>query len=147
MAKALMLYASRTGRTEIMAQEMMQQLNERQIQITTKKFGEDNINVNELLDYDKTFIGVYTWADGELPVEADDFFDHIHTLDLRGKTCGVFGSADSSYEEFGTAVEIMYEELEEAGATMVPDQIIYELEPDEDALKRSIHMVDTACNL
>ncbi|HLR04041.1 MAG TPA: flavodoxin domain-containing protein, partial [Virgibacillus sp.] len=104
-------------------------------------------DVQQLLAYDMIFVGVYTWADGELPLEAEDLFDEIHTLDFTGKVCGVFGSADSSYEDYGTAVEIMYEELEDAGATMVPDSIIVDLEPDEAELKQCEKMVATAIDM
>src|SRR5699024_9939618 len=115
MKKMLMLYSSMTGRTERMAKRMLEYMNDKSCEVDTKIFATENVAAEEMLDYDAVFIGVYTWADGELPLEAEDFFDDIYTLDLTGKVCGVFGSADSSYEAYGTAVEIMYEELEEAG--------------------------------
>lgn len=139
-----MLYSSMTGRTERMAERMMIYMKEQSVEVDTKVFVTDDIDVQSLLDYDVIFVGVYTWADGELPLEAEEFFDNIHTLDLAGKVCGVFGSADSSYEDYGTAVEIMYDELEEAGATMVSDSVIVDLEPDEEEMKRCEKMVDSA---
>src|SRR5699024_6655373 len=117
------------------------------IQPVTKTFAAESIDASVLLHYDVIFIGVYTWADGELPLEAEDFFDNIYEVDLTDKVCGVFGSADTSYEEYGTAVEIMHEELEEAGATMVSDGIIVDREPDEDELKRCAEMVDEAIQM
>src|SRR5699024_4912852 len=118
MKKMLMLYSSMTGRTEQMAERMLDYMKDMSVKVDTKIFATEDVDAKELLDYDAILIGVYTWADGELPLEAEDFFDDIYTLDLSGKVCGVFGSADSSYEAYGTAVEIMYEELEEVGATM-----------------------------
>src|SRR5699024_8104582 len=134
MKNVLMLYASMTGNTELMADEMIKQLQENSVQPVVKTFADDDIEVGELSNYDVIFIGVYTWADGELPLEAEDFFDELHTMDLTQKVCGVFGSADTSYEAYGTAVEIMHEELEEAGAKLVSDGIIVDREPEEDEL-------------
>ena len=142
-----MLYSSMTGRTERMAERMITYMKEESIEVKVKTFVENDIDVQQLLAYDMIFVGVYTWADGELPLEAEDLFDEIHTLDFTGKVCGVFGSADSSYEDYGTAVEIMYEELEDAGATMVPDSIIVDLEPDEAELKQCEKMVATAIDM
>lgn len=142
-----MLYSSMTGRTERMAERMISYMKEASIGVKVKTFVENDIDVQQLLAYDMIFVGVYTWADGELPLEAEDLFDEIHTLDFTGKVCGVFGSADSSYEDYGTAVEIMYEELEDAGATMVPDSIIVDLEPDEAELKQCEKMVATAIDM
>lgn len=147
MKEALMLYSSMTGRTERMAERMISYMKEASIGVKVKTFVENDIDVQQLLAYDMIFVGVYTWADGELPLEAEDLFDEIHTLDFTGKVCGVFGSADSSYEDYGTAVEIMYEELEDAGATMVPDSIIVDLEPDEAELKQCEKMVATAIDM
>ena len=142
-----MLYSSMTGRTERMAERMISYMKEASIGVKVKTFVENDIDVQQLLAYDMIFVGVYTWADGELPLEAEDLFDEIHTLDFTGKVCGVFGSADSSYEDYGTAVEIMYEELEDARATMVPDSIIVDLEPDEAELKQCEKMVATAIDM
>lgn len=142
-----MLYSSMTGRTERMAERMISYMKEASIGVKVKTFVENDIDVQQLLAYDMIFVGVYTWADGELPLEAEDLFDEIHTLDFTGKVCGVFGSADSSYEDYGTAVEIMYEELEDAGATMVPDSIIVDLEPDEAELKQCEKMVAIAIDM
>lgn len=147
MKKILMLYTSMTGHTERMAERMLEHLGGKSVHVDTKLFVTDDIDVQELLQYDAIFIGVYTWADGELPIESEDFFDELHTLDLTGKVCGVFGSADSSYEDYGTAVDIMYEELEEAGATMAPDSVIVDLEAGAEGMERCREMVDAACGL
>ncbi|WP_449354014.1 flavodoxin domain-containing protein [Virgibacillus natechei] len=147
MSKILMLYTSLTGNTELMAEAIRKQLEQYDHQVVTKSFEDDEIETKEILDYDAILIGVYTWIDGDLPFEAEDFYDELYDMDLKGKVCGVFGSADTSYEQYGTAVGMVYEQLETLGASMVPDRIIVDLEPDLDELERCKKLVDTACEM
>jgi len=143
-----MLYSSRTGNTELMVKEMLQQLKVYPYQVVTKKFDSDSIDVKELLRYDAIFIGVYTWAAGDLPLAVEDFYDDLYNIDLNGKVCGVFGSADTSYEDlYGLAVDLMFDELKGSGATMIQDKIIADLEPTSAELKRCRTMVDTAIKM
>ncbi|MFC4022268.1 hypothetical protein ACFOUV_00390 [Oceanobacillus longus] len=48
-------------------------------------------------------------------MSVEDFYDNLHVLDLNGKVCGVFGSADSYYEQYGTAVEMIDEQKRNLG--------------------------------
>ncbi|HLR09316.1 MAG TPA: flavodoxin domain-containing protein [Bacillota bacterium] len=147
MSKTLVLYTSLTGNTEMMAQAIIDQLETNRCEIVVKEFDNDPIDVQELSKYDAIFIGVYTWAAGDVPLDVEDFYDDLYNLDLTGKICGVFGSADSSYEEYGTAVDMIYEQLEELGATMLEDRIIVDLEPNSEELKRCRRLADTACDM
>lgn len=144
MANILMLYTSLTGNTEVMAEAVLEQLEKTNHQIVTKSFDEDPLQTEELLDYDAILMGIYTWVDGDVPFEMEDFFDELEDLNLKGKVCGVFGSADAGYEQYGTASEMLYEQLETQGATMIPDNIIVDLEPDDAELERCRKLVDTA---
>ncbi|MBY7143825.1 flavodoxin domain-containing protein [Virgibacillus sp. NKC19-3] len=147
MSKVLMLYTSLTGNTEWMAEAILKQLEQYNHQVVTKLFEDNEIEPNEILDYDAIFIGVYTWVDGDLPLEAEDFYDKLYDMDLSGKICGVFGSADTSYEQYGTAVGMVYEQLEILGASMIPDRIIVDLEPNSEELERCKSLADTACEM
>ncbi|UJL47745.1 flavodoxin domain-containing protein [Virgibacillus sp. NKC19-16] len=147
MSKILILYTSLTGNTEMMAEAVLKQLEQYDHQVVTKSFEDDVIETRELLDYDAILIGLYTWIDGDLPFEAEDFYDELYDMDLKGKVCGVFGSADTSYEQYGTAVGMVYEQLETLGASMVPDRIIVDLEPNSEELERCKKLVDTACEM
>lgn len=145
MSKILMLYTSLTGNTELMKESVIEQLEQYENQVVTKSFEDDMIKPVELLDYDAILIGIYTWIDGELPFEAEDFYDDLYDIDLNGKVCGVFGSADISYVQYGTAVEMVYEQLEKLGARMVPDKIIADLEPSSEELERCKKLADRVC--
>lgn len=130
--KTLVLYASATGNTELIAKEIVQLLTDKGIVPDIKEFDFDEIRARDLLDYDMILFGVYTWTNGEIPFEVEDFYDDLDVVDLTGKICGVFGSGDMFYDEFCGAVDIMYDRLEELGATMVPAKLKVDLEPDED---------------
>ena len=144
MRKVLLLYTSLTGNTEVMAEAVLSQLEKTNHHIVTKSFAEDELQTEELLDYDAILVGIYTWVDGDMPFEMEDFFDELEDLDLKGKICGVFGSADREYEQYGTANEMLYEQLEMQGATMIPDNIIVDLEPSDTELERCRQLANAA---
>ncbi|MHA6251740.1 flavodoxin domain-containing protein [Oceanobacillus sp. CAU 1775] len=145
MKKVLMLYTSLTGNTEIMAEEMLDELKSiENIQLESKLFDENIVSPKDLLKYDIIFFGIYTWVDGDVPIDAEEFFDRLHKIDLTGKVFGIFGSADSNYPDYGTAVTMFYEQLEKLGGTMVPDQIISNVEPTAEDLIRCRKMVRAA---
>lgn len=144
MTKTLMLYTSITGNTEMMAKGLIDELNKQNIDHDIKLFDTDEVEAKDILDYDVIFIGVYTWAGGDVPLDTEDFYDDLYNMDLTGKVCGVFGSADTDYANYGTAVTMIYNQLEKLGATMVSDQIISNLEPTPEDLERCTKMVKTA---
>ena len=144
MTKTLMLYTSITGNTEMMAKGLIDELNKQNIDHDIKLFDTYKVEAKDILNYDVIFIGVYTWAGGDVPLDTEDFYDDLYNMDLKGKVCGVFGSADTDYANYGTAVTMIYDQLEKLGATMIPDQIISNLEPTPEDLERCSKMVKIA---
>ena len=59
--------------------------------------------------------GTYTYEDGDLPYEVEDFYEEMEGLDLTGKAVGVFGSGDTFYQTFGNAVDTMADDLKSWG--------------------------------
>ncbi|MBP1969906.1 flavodoxin I [Virgibacillus natechei] len=143
MAKLLMLYASGTGNTELMAEAMVAYLEDKNHEVVTKTFDFDPIDVEELLEYDAILIGTHTWDDGDLPYEVEDFYEEIDDVNITGKLFGVFGSADSFYDTYGGAVNLMADRLSKAGAVLVPEQLKVDLEPDRVDIERCEQMADT----
>jgi len=95
-----------------------------------KAFGlDDNIvpvNAEELteelfLSFTNLILGVPTWFDGELPNYWDEFVPALEDLNLKGKTIAIFGLGNQvEYpENFGDAVGIMAELVQERGAKLV----------------------------
>ncbi|AIF44219.1 flavodoxin [Virgibacillus sp. SK37] len=129
MGNLLIIYASSTGNTELMADAIEAYLRKKDHQVVSKTFDYDPINVEDLLLYDGILIGTYTWDDGELPYEVEDFYEELEDVDLTGKPVGVFGSADSFYDTFGGAIDLLADRLQSRGAVLLDDRIKVDLTP------------------
>lgn len=84
------------------------------------------VNAEELteelfLSFTNLILGVPTWFDGELPNYWDEFVPALEDLNLKGKTIAIFGLGNQvEYpENFGDAIGIMGELVQEKGAKLV----------------------------
>lgn len=136
MSKILTIYASSTGNTELMAEAMVAYLESKQHEVNVKTFDFDAIDVEELLAYDAVLVGTHSCDDGELPYEVEDFYEDLDDVDVKGRLFGVFGSADSFYETYGGAIDLMYDRLKNLGAILVPERLKVDLEPDSEDIAR-----------
>ncbi len=95
-----------------------------------QEFGSDfpiePVNAEELTEelfqaYKNLILGVPTWFDGELPSYWDEFVPALEDIDLKGKTIAIYGLGNQvEYpENFGDAVGIMAELVQERGAKLV----------------------------
>jgi flavodoxin I len=130
MANILIAYASMSGNTEDIANILKNTLNTFPHDVAMKELEE--ITPEELADYDGILIGCYTWGDGDLPYEAEDFYDDLEGFDLSGKKAAVFGSGDTDYPKFCEAVRIFEERLVECGAEIAQEGLKIELSPETD---------------
>ncbi|CAM3796229.1 hypothetical protein GCM10009865_49480 [Aeromicrobium ponti] len=107
-------------------------------------FLEDFMSVqsaSELLNYDLTFIGMYTWGDGDYSDECLDMIEEIEQLDLEKHPFVIFGSGNTSYSEFCGALDQLQRLIEEQGGTVVGDPLKIEFNPepaDEADIKRFV---------
>ncbi|MFD1849077.1 flavodoxin [Oceanobacillus bengalensis] len=147
MGKVLVLYASATGNTELMAETIAEYIRKQNHEVTMKDFDIDNVNANEITKYDTVLLGIYTWTNGELPFEVEDFYEQLDFVDLKGRVFAVFGSGDSFYDVYGGAVDIMYERLRELGAKLVPVRLKVDLEPDQADVERCRELAKQACQM
>ncbi|WP_047984448.1 flavodoxin domain-containing protein [Ornithinibacillus californiensis] len=137
MSRVLILYTSLTGNTEILAETIADYLKKHQHEVTLKHFEQDQITADEIKDYDATLIGIYTYDYGEIPFEVEFFFDELDEVDLTGCITGVFGAGDRFYgDTFGLAVDLMHDKLEERGATLDPERLKVDMDPEQDDIKR-----------
>lgn len=129
MAKIILIFASMSGNTEMMAQAIAEGVREmgEQIEVIDVFEGPD---VDDLENADGILLGAYTWGDGELPDDFLDFYEEMDRIQLIGKKAAVFGSCDSSYPEFGAAVDILMKKLKERGAEVFSEGLKIELTPD-----------------
>lgn len=84
------------------------------------------VNAEELteelfLSFTNLILGVPTWFDGELPNYWDEFVPALEDLNLKGQTIAIFGLGNQvEYpENFGDAVGIMGELVQERGAKLI----------------------------
>lgn len=117
MAKIGIFYGSTEGNTERIA-EMIQEL-----------FGADNADVynvdsataEDMQGYDVLLYGASTWEIGELQEDWEPFMDVLDDVDFTGKKVGFFGcgDADGYPDTFIDALGIIYEKIENSGATFI----------------------------
>ncbi len=131
MGKVLIAFASQTGNTEMITDLLEQDLQQLGHEVTVKTFDFDVIDVDTLPDYDALLVGTYTWDDGEFPYEVEDFYIDLEGVDLTGLVCGVYGSADSFYDTYGLAIDLMADRLKNLGATMVEERLKIDLTPNK----------------
>jgi len=147
MAKVLMLYISTTGNTEIMAETIAGYLEYKNHDVEIKTFDFDPIDVEEILNYDLVLIGTHSNDDGEIPFEAEDFYDELDDVDLEGRLFGVFGSGDTAYDEFCLSIDLMADKLEFQGAKLVPERLKVDLTPTDEDLKRCDAFAEAALQM
>jgi flavodoxin I len=128
LAKTILLFASMSGNTEMMADAVAEGVKEAgsTVDMIDIMYGFD---AKKLKDYNGILLGAYTWGDGELPDDFLDFYDDLDEITLNGKKAAVFGSCDSSYEKYGAAVDLLTEKLKERGAEVFSDGLKIELTP------------------
>ncbi|MGG3891182.1 flavodoxin [Metabacillus fastidiosus] len=128
MGKILITYASMSGNTEDIADLLKKSLESLDHKIELLEI--EYLEPTDLLNYDGILIGSYTWGDGDLPYEAEDFYEDLADMDLSGKKAAVFGSGDTSYPKFCAAVDLFEERLKECGAEVIEDGIKMEFAPE-----------------
>ena len=150
MSKILILFASLTGNTEYMADIISDELIHLEHDVDLKAFDVDYIEVEEICEYDAVLVGTYTWDDGSLPYEVEDFYDDLEEANIKDKIFAVFGSADSFYPVYGGAIDLIGDRAQDLGAKVLPERLKIELElNDEDIEKcrRFAAMVDEVLHL
>ncbi|MGE6631193.1 flavodoxin [Bacillus sp. NPDC077027] len=128
--KALITFASMSGNTEDIAMIIKNTLEENGVQVDLLEM--DETEVTTLASYDYLFVGSYTWGDGDLPYEAEDFYDDVSSLQLNGVKAATFGSGDYGYPKFCEAVHTFREMLKTTGASVFEEMLKLELAPDTD---------------
>jgi flavodoxin I len=132
--KIAVIYASMSGNTEAIADIIATDLRGQNHDV----FLNDIVSVqtaSELLNYDLTFIGMYTWGDGDYPDECLDMMEELEQLDLEKHPFAIFGSGDTSYPDFCGALDQLQKLIEEQGGESVvePLKIEFNPEPEDEA--------------
>ncbi len=124
--KVLIVFASLTGNTEEIAENLGQQL--RDLGAAVEVVESLQVEADEFLEQDICVVATYTYGtDGELPDEMIDFYEDLATLDLTGKIYGVLGSGQEFYEHFCRAVDYFENRLQTTHATRGSRALKFEL--------------------
>ncbi|WP_152446415.1 flavodoxin [Bacillus sp. THAF10] len=121
-------YVSMSGNTEDIATLLYDELNSLGCDVLMECL--DTVDTEELLTYTGVLIGSYTWGDGDLPYEAEDFYEELGDKKLSGVMAGCFGSGDYDYPKFCAAVDIFASKLNENGAQVFDQLLKVELSPE-----------------
>ena len=80
-----LVYASLTGNTEMLSDLIIEKFEaEKGIEIE-KLFIEDMVDFDFLDDADAFIVATYTYGEGELPEEMEEFFEALSEKDFSGK--------------------------------------------------------------
>lgn len=126
-----LIYASLTGNTEALSELMVEKFAEKDIEVTMH-FVEDMDDFSILEESDAFIVATYTYGEGDLPDEMEEFFEAIPDFDLSGKIYGVIGTGDTVYEQYCVCVDQFDEQIKKTGATNPTENLKIEIEADCD---------------
>lgn len=117
MTKAIIIYGTTTGNTELLANYIAAGMQSPGLDVTIQNVIDSD--VLDLYDYDIIVLGSSTWGDGELQDDFIDFYDELEGLFLGGKKAAAFGPGDSSYDAFCGAVDRLDSRLRDCGVDII----------------------------
>lgn len=129
--KVCIVFASMSGNTEDIAVLIKKELERNQVEVVLEEM--DGYAASEVLDYDALLVGSYTWGNGDLPYEAEDFEEELRELRLNGMPAGAFGSGDRVYPSYCEAVHVFEKTLRNCGSTIACKSLEIEFDPTTDA--------------
>ncbi|MGK0550722.1 flavodoxin [Enterococcus faecalis] len=140
MALVKIIYASMTGNTEEISEIVESTLQEAGFDVEREECSD--VDADFFDDADACVIATYTYGEGELPFEFEDFYDEIQEKDLSDKPFGVVGSGDRDYGDmFCKSAHDFVEAMVKAGAKKVADTVEIENnaeDEDVEALQRFV---------
>ena len=127
-----LVYASLTGNTEMLSDLIIEKFEEEKGLEIEKLFIEDMVDFDFLDDADAFIIATYTYGEGDLPEEMEEFFEALGEKNFSGKTYGVIGTGDTVYEQFCVCVDQFNDQIAKTGATNPTQNLKIEIEADSD---------------
>lgn len=140
MKKILLSYASSTGNTQYLAEQIFSFIQQSPVQIVMKDAFD--VEPDELQDYDGILIGTYTWDGGVVPDEFMYVYEELEDIDLSGKKAFVFGSGDSYYTHtYGAGLKLFEDQLREQNAEIFAPYFLVDLAPTDDELAQCLEII------
>ena len=123
-----------TGRNEKIAKYLADYLERQDADVTLEQI--INTDAYELLEYDAVIVETYTHNDGQIPDEAQDFYEDLEDVDLKRTKFAVLGSSSKEHINFGRAVDYFTMRLNSSNGDQVADSVKINQDPDADDLER-----------
>ena len=136
----LLAYTSMTGRNEKIAKFLAKYLQNKGAKVTVQEMVD--ADAFEVLDYDALIVDTYTYNEGEVPEEAQDFYDDLKDFDLEKTKFAVLGSSSKAHLHFGRAVDYFTMMLNSSNGEQVADSVKIDQDPDEDDFERIKRFAD-----
>lgn len=141
MALVKIVYASMTGNTEGISEIIEDQFIDAGLEVEREEC--TDVDPDFFEDADICIVATYTYGDGELPFELEDFFADLEEEDLEDKLFGVVGSGDTEYGEyFCQSARDFVEQFKKTGATEGAEMVEIENEADGEDTERLQAFVD-----
>ncbi|MGY3703290.1 flavodoxin [Vagococcus martis] len=141
MALVKIVYASMTGNTEGISEIIEDQFIDAGLEVEREEC--TDVDPDFFEDADICIVATYTYGDGELPFEMEDFFEDLEDEELEDKLFGVVGSGDTEYGEyFCQSARDFVEQFKKTGATEGAEMVEIENEADGEDTERLQAFVD-----
>lgn len=131
--KILVTYISMSGRNEKIAKHLGSYLENKAEVDLEQMVDADAYSIPE---YDAVIVVTYTYGDGQVPDEAQDFYEDLLDVDLEKTKFAVLGSSSKTHIHYGRAVDYFTMQLNSANGDQVADSVKINEDPDEDDMKR-----------
>lgn len=122
------IYASQSGRNQAIAGHLQAQLASKVQTVVTEISQADAFALSE---NDAVILVTYTYHDGDLPDEAQDFFEDLKEVDLGRTKFAVLGSSSKTHIHFGRAVDYLTMQLNSSNGEQVADSVKIDQDPDD----------------
>lgn len=115
MKNVAIFYASTTGRTKDIADEIAKHLEE------IKEYNIKVTGCEYMSDYHNIIFGISTWQNGSIQKDWENIWDEFSRIDFSNKTVAIFGLGDQKKyaENFVDAMKPLYNQLVSAGAKVI----------------------------
>lgn len=122
------IFASMSGRNQAIAGHLQAQLASQAQTVVTEISQADAF---DLAQADAVIVVSYTYHDGDLPDEAQDFFEDLKEVDLERTKFAVLGSSSKKHLHFGRAVDYFTMQLNSSNGEQVADSVKIDQDPDD----------------
>ncbi|SEN70826.1 flavodoxin I [Mesobacillus persicus] len=107
--KVAIVYASITGNTKELAEELFELFLAHSVEVTLYKI--EDFPLLDLNQFDAIAVGTYTWGNGEIPTEMRGLYQAFELLGRKSLVTAIFGTGDSFYLRYCGAVDLFRDML------------------------------------